>query len=106
MFKFNDLSGRMFTRAGSLTQMIEPADHVLIKRGLISHGVIDFFLVFHQSRQNIIQIGNGVGVICVIHADGTFLTCAVTIPDFLIQIAFPTENNKFTMFAARNQHEY
>ena len=84
---------------------VDPAEHALVERDVVSHGVINPFPVLQQSGQDVVHIGNGIGVICAVIITGALQARTGTVPDFLFRITLTAEQDKFALAAARDQRQ-
>ncbi|MCY1173941.1 hypothetical protein D9M73_141250 [compost metagenome] len=80
MIQGNEFVRRLGTEPGLGADHVDPLHQVAIELGVAAHGRIDPVAAFDQAGEDVVDIGNGKGVIGAEVADRAFLAGAQAIP--------------------------
>ena len=106
MIQGYELAWRVNAGAGATTHLVQPAHDFLIEILMVPHGVIDAVAVFHQPRQNVIDVGDGKRIIGAIRVTRPFQTGPAAMPGFRVRIAFTAKQHVLGLPPPRNQHRH
>ena len=85
---------------------VDPADQLQVELGVAAEMVINARTPLQQTGQDVVEIGDRIGIVHAEGVDRAFRPGARAVPGFLVGIAFATEQQALAMLAARNQHQH
>ena len=88
MFQGHELHGRVTATAGAGADAVHPAHDTLIEFGAVTHTVIDPLFILEEAGQDVIDIGDGKGIVGAIAVTHTVRSGAPPMPYFHHRIAF------------------
>ena len=104
--QFEEFVRRLRTHPHHGAHAIQPADELEVEVGIVTEVVVNARTPFEQAGQDLIEIIDGIGVIHAERLDRSFRAAAGTIPAFAIRVTLATEQDRFAVRAARNQHQH
>ncbi|MNI30603.1 hypothetical protein D3C73_844560 [compost metagenome] len=106
MIQGNEFVRRLGTEVGLGADHVDPLHQVAVEFGVAAHGRIHPVTAFDQARQDVVDIGDGKGVVGAEVANRAFLPGTQAIPQFALGVALAAEQDVFAMHATRHQHQY
>ncbi len=88
-----------------LANRLHPFHDLIIELVVLPHGVVDAVSALDQTRQNVINIRNRIGIINRKILNGCIRTHQDARPQFLFLIFFLAEQNHFSLLAAGDQRQ-
>ncbi len=106
MIQRNELVRRLGAQAGLGADHVDPVHQPAVELGVAAHGAVHPLTAFDQARQDLVDVGDGEGIVCAKIAHSTFLASPQTIPQLALGVAFTAEQHVFAMLAPRNQRNH
>ena len=100
----NELSRRLGPGTDPLTDTVDPAHQAAVEFRIVAQIVIDPLAPFDQTRQDLVDITNGEGVVRIKVCHRAIRPGPVAVPDFHGTIALAAEQHILAMLAAGQQH--
>src|SRR6185437_5375359 len=106
MIESDDLLGRMAAVARLGAQAVHPTDEPLVELRVHAHGIEHTGPVLHEAGQDLIDIGDGKGIIGAIGSARSCGAGAPSIPGHAHAVSITHEENVFGMVPSRDQDRY
>ena len=105
MIQHQELTRRVHTLSGMTANNLDPIHNLLIKLGILAHGVVDPFPAFNQPGQNFIDIGDWKRIVDQQCLPGLLRPHQNTVPEFLVLVFFLAEKYYLPLLAPGNQRQ-
>ena len=104
MIQGNKFVGRLSAEAGLGADGIDPLHYMAIEFRVAAHRRIHTVASLNQTRQDVVDVGNGECVVRTKIAHGAFLPGPQAVPQLALWVAFAAKQYKFAMGSAGDQH--
>jgi hypothetical protein len=86
---------------------VDPADQLLVELGVAPEVVVDTLAaVLDQAGQDLVDVGDGIGVVHAELRDRALRSGARAVPGFALGVALAAEQQGFAVLAARHQGQH
>ena len=99
--EFEEFVRRLRAHAHLRAHAVEPADQLEVELGIAAEVVVHARAAFEQAGQDLVEVGDRIGVVHAEALDRAFRAAARTVPAFALGIAFAAEQDRFAVLAAR-----
>ena len=106
MIQGNEFVRRLGAQVRFGTDHVDPLHHVPVELGIAAHGRVHAVATFDQAGQDVVDIGNGEGVIRAKVANRALGARTQAVPQFALGIALAAEQHVLAVLATGHQHDH
>ena len=97
---------RLRTVAHLRTHAVHPADQLEVELGVAAEVVVDARAAFEQAGQDLVEVGDRVGVVEAVRRHRALGPGARAVPGFALGVAVAAEQQGLAVLPARHQHQH
>lgn len=106
MIQGNEFVRRLGAQVRFGADDVDPLHQVPVELGIAAHRRIHPVAAFDQAGQDVVDIGDGEGIVGAEITDRAFGTGTQAVPQFALGIAFATEQHVLAVRATGHQHDH